>query len=339
MPAGKNAGFRYRIIDQALTNRHKRWRYTDLIEHVSEKLAEEYDIYKGISKRQFDDDIRIMRKDFPEGYGAPIVRKDGDIYYEDPDFSINNNPLNDTDIENLKEVLRLIKPFQALPQLMELETIIGKVQGAISRHLGDEIISLDHNPEARGLQFIEKLYQLIRDEKVISILYKPFNKPNERTFLIHPFLIKEYNNRWFLQGWVPETDKYINLGLDRVVSITVADGRPDKAKREKLISLQKNIVGISFAADEMPVTIRLWFNKEQAPYITTKPLHASQELIAENETGITVDLQLVPNFELEQLILSYGERVKVMEPLLLQQRIAERLGLALDNYKPTYRME
>ena len=332
MPIGKNASYRYRIIDQALSNKYKRWTYDDLLKLVCEKLAEEYDISKGISKRQFDDDIRIMRKDFPEGYGAPIIRKGCDIFYEDPDFSINNNPLNDTDIENLKEVLRLIKPFQSLPQLLELENIIGKVQGAISQQKGDEIISLDHNPKVKGLQFIEQLYQLIREEKVISVLYKPFNKPDETTFVIHPFLIKEFNNRWFLQGWVPESDKYINLGLDRIISIVPAGGETNKTKREKLINLQKNIVGISFAEGETPITIKLLFNKEQAPYITTKPLHPSQELIEEKETGIIVTLTLVPNFELEQLILSFGERIKVLEPESLATRIAERLKLALGRY-------
>lgn len=332
MPTGKNASYRYRIIDQALANKYKNWRYEDLIEHVCEKLAEEYDISKGISKRQFDDDLRIMRKDPPEGFGAPIIRLGGDIYYDDPDFSINNNPLNNTDIENLKEVLRLIKPFRSLPMLSELESIIGKVQGAISQQKGDDIISLDHNPEAKGLQFIEKLYQLIREEKVISVLYKPFNRPDEMSFLIHPFLIKEYNNRWFLQGWLPEIDKYINLGLDRVISISILNGIPDNAKREKLIGLQKNIVGISFVDGEIPVTIRLWFSKEQAPYIITKPIHSSQELIEENESGIVVGLQLVPNFELEQLILGFGERVKVLEPESLARNIADRLGLAKENY-------
>ncbi|MBK6964945.1 MAG: WYL domain-containing protein [Bacteroidales bacterium] len=125
-------------------------------------------------------------------------------------------------------------------------------------------------------------------------LYKPFNKDTETTFVIHPFLIKEYNNRWFLQGWVPETDNYINLALDRVVSINIAKWKARQSKKEKLISLQKNIVGISFANGEMPVKILLWFSKEQAPYITTKPLHPSQELIEENKTGIIITLSLFP---------------------------------------------
>ena len=332
MPIGKNASYRYRIIDQALANKYKKWRYEDLIEHVCEKLAEEYDISKGISKRQFDDDLRIMRKDPPEGFGAPIIRLGGDIYYDDPDFSINNNPLNNTDIENLKEVLRLIKPFRSLPMLSELESIIGKVQGAISLQKGDEIISLDHNPEAKGLHFIEKLYQLIREEKVISVVYKPFNRPDEMSFLIHPFLIKEYNNRWFLQGWLPETDKYINLGLDRIISFSIVDGVSDKSKRNKLIALQRNIVGISFSEEEKPSIIHLRFNDEQAPYIITKPIHYSQKLIKSTDNGILISIELVINFELEQLILGYGERVKVIKPKSLVRRIENRLKTAAENY-------
>lgn len=333
MPVGKNAGYRYRIIDQALSNKHKRWIYTDLIEHVSEKLAEEYDIEKGISKRQFDYDLMIMRKDPPEGYGAPIIRKFGEIYYEDPDFSINNNPLNDTDIENLKEVLRLIRPFQSLPQLMELETIIGKVQGAISQHMGDEIISMDHNPQAKGLQFVERLYKMIKEEKVVSVLYKPFIKDAETNFIIHPFLIKEYNNRWFLQGWVPETGKYINLALDRMIEIKSLNEKSDKSKRKKLMDLQKKIVGISFVEGEKPQSIRLWFNYLQAPYIKTKPLHPGQKIVEETQTGIVISLNLVLNFELEQLILSYGERVKVLEPDSLAEKIASRIKASAENYK------
>jgi len=333
MPAGKNASYRYRIIDQALSNKYRRWSYNDLLEHVSEKLAEEYDILKGISKRQFDYDLQIMRKDPPEGYGAPIIRKGCEIYYDDPDFSINNNPLNDTDIENLKEVMRLIKPFQSLPQLMELETIIGKVQGAISQHVADEIISMDHNPQAKGLQFVERLYKMIKEEKIVSVLYKPFIKDAETNFIIHPFLIKEFNNRWFLQGWVPEAGKYINLALDRILEIKSLNGKSDKTKRKKLMDLQKKVVGISFIEGEEPQAIRLWFNYLQAPYIKTKPLHPSQKIVEENETGIVISLKLVPNFELEQLILGYGERAKVLEPDSLAEKIASRIKASIENYK------
>lgn len=331
MPTGKNAGYRYRIIDQALSNRNKIWRYDDLLEHVSEKLAEEYDIYKGISKRQFDDDLRIMRKDPPEGYGAPIIRKDGDIYYEDKNFSINNNPLNDIDIENLKEVVRLLRPFRSLPQLTFLENVVSRVQGTIMRNNSDGFVILDHISGVAGLEHLEYIYNLTRSGQVIKVLYKPFRK-EERLVIIHPLLLREYNNRWFLQGWLPEIQKFTNLGLDRILNIETTQESVDFNKREILRNLNNQVVGISFVQDTQPVAVVLKFVQEQIDYILTKPIHTTQRIIEDGANFLMVEIMVNPNFELEQLILSFGERVEVTEPVSLRNRIAERIKLAGTRY-------
>ena len=333
MPAGKNASYRYRLIDNALRNTGRRWNYIDLIQHVSEKLAEEFDIIKGISQRQFDDDLRIMRKDPPQGYGAPIVREGGEIYYEDPKFSINDNPLNDTDVEVLNEVLRLIKPFQSLPQLRELETIVGKVQGTISQSTGEQIIELEHNPNAKGLIHLEKLYPLIKDGREIQVNYQPFNWFEPIIQLLHPYLIKEYNNRWFLLGWLPEDKRFTVLGLDRIISYKETSGQVNKTKKKDMLKLQKQIIGVSVAEGKSLVELKIWVNAAQVPYIVTKPLHSSQKLVAEQPDGCIFSLQLIPNFELEQSILAYGERVKVLEPIELQDKILSRLKDAVQLYK------
>jgi predicted DNA-binding transcriptional regulator YafY len=332
MSTGKNASYRYRLIDQALRNKGRRWYYLDLIQHVSEKLAEEFDIEKGISQRQFDDDLRIMRKDPPQGYGAPIIRQGGEIYYEDPNFSINDNPLNETDIESLKEVLRLIKPFQSLPQLRELETILGKVQGTISQSTGEQIIELEHNPNAKGLVHLEGLYPLIKDGREILVSYKPFNWIEEIEYLIHPFLIKEYNNRWFLLGWNPNEKKFTVLGLDRILKFKETGNGIIKSKQKELAQLRQNIIGVSFMEGAKPVEVKLWVSAAQVPYLITKPLHLSQKLIEEQADGSILSFKLVPNFELEQMILMYGERVKVIVPMELADRIKERIRKSLEQY-------
>ena len=173
MPKGKNASYRDRLIDLALRNTGRKWTFDDLLNHLCDKHEEEFDVnlngnkLSALSHRQLAEDIHIMRKDPPQGFSAPIIRKEGFVYYEDTSFSINDNPLDNTDVERLDEVLRLIKSFHFLPQLSELETVIGKVQGAISQNLGEQIIELEHNPNAKGLVHLEKLYPLIKDEKEI----------------------------------------------------------------------------------------------------------------------------------------------------------------------------
>ena len=232
----------------------------------------------------------------------------------------------------MQEILRLIKPFQSLPQLRELETIIGKVQGTISQNTGDQIIVLDHNPNVKGLNLIETLYPLIKEEKIVSIKYKPFSREEEIEYLLHPFLIKEYNNRWFLIGWLPAKNKYTVLGIDRIVQITEQAGKIDKTKKNELVLLQKSILGVSFTEGVLPTEIKLWITLEQLPYILTKPLHPSQKLIEEHSDGSIITLNLVPNYELEQLLLSFGEKIKVLEPELLQIRIQKRLKDAIALY-------
>ena len=69
----------------------------------------------------------------------------------------------------------------------------------------------------------------------------------------------------------------------------------------------------------------------QAPYIITKPLHETQKHY-EVEDGLLVKLSLIPNFELEQLILSFGDGVKVITPIHLKDKIVSRIQNSLNQY-------
>ena len=77
----------------------------------------------------------------------------------------------------------------------------------------------------------------------------------------------------------------------------------------------------------------LFVDKYHAPYVLTKPIHYSQKMIKEDETGIIIRIDVVLNFELEREILGFGEFVKVLAPRMLASRIRQRLGKAKQGYK------
>jgi predicted DNA-binding transcriptional regulator YafY len=81
----------------------------------------------------------------------------------------------------------------------------------------------------------------------------------------------------------------------------------------------------------MSEKVKLWFSPAQAPYIHTKPLHGTQKE-KWDERGLTITIEVIPNVELEQLILRYGENCKVLEPDYLRQQIQERLKKSIQNY-------
>lgn len=76
----------------------------------------------------------------------------------------------------------------------------------------------------------------------------------------------------------------------------------------------------------------LKLTNELYPYIETKPLHGSQKVKEKNENYTIIELELIPNYELESLILSYGEGVVIIAPESLREHVKNRIQLTLNNY-------
>ena len=75
-----------------------------------------------------------------------------------------------------------------------------------------------------------------------------------------------------------------------------------------------------------------WFSVKSAPYVLSKPLHGSQRKLSDDQNGLLIEIEVIPNFELETLILSYGERVKVLAPEHFKDRISARIKEMATNY-------
>jgi len=86
------------------------------------------------------------------------------------------------------------------------------------------------------------------------------------------------------------------------------------------------MIGVSRPSNGVLTRIQIKFIPEQAPYIKTKPLHGSQRIISENEDGLIIQIEVIPNYELESLILSFGDSCEVISPTFLRQKITERKG-------------
>ena len=69
----------------------------------------------------------------------------------------------------------------------------------------------------------------------------------------------------------------------------------------------------------------LKFNLKNAPYVKTKPLHHSQQILREDENGMIVRIDVIPNFELEREILGFSECVEVLGPRNLKRLIQYRV--------------
>jgi len=335
MPNNKNAIIRYQALDKCFRNPGRRYFVEDLLEACNRAIQEFDPAAEGIQRRQFYEDIRFMVSE--QGWSVPLEKhKDGKrVYYryEDLKFSINNQPINETEANQIKAALLVLSRFKGLPQFEWINEIIPKFEQSFNfRPESREIIGFDHNEFLRGIDRIGELFNAISYHKVLSITYKPFQAPQPYINLLHPYYLKQYNSRWFLLGYNPELGKITILALDRIEKVEETGAYYSPNKNLNFQEYFDDIVGVSRQEDEKPVKVELFVTKELVPYIQTKPIHGSQKRVSQDERGLVISLKVIPNFELEQLILSHGEKMQVLAPEGFRERIEGRLKAALSLY-------
>lgn len=331
MPLNKNAGYRYRLIDYCLSNKYRRWKYKDLLNYISKKVALEFDIDKGISKRTFDYDIQLMRKDPPEGFGAPIIRQNEEIYYSDPDFTISQQPLREEEKDQLKEAFSALSRFKGLPQFEWIQDLETKLDLGLQA-MEYEIIQFDSNPDLKGREHLGKLFEAIRMKDSLKIEYQSFKYDSSEDFMFSPYFLKEYNNRWFLFGWRKGYDFLNNLALDRILKINTSSIPFIENKQIDFNHYFDDIIGVSLDSRLAKEKIVIKVSSEMYPYVETKPIHTSQEKICSDQESTTISIEVISNFELFKSLFALGEFIEVLSPPELREKMAEKIRILYSKY-------
>ena len=252
--------------------------------------------------------------------------------YEDADFSIYNTPLNEDDIMLLSESVSMLRRFKVMPGFEWIDELNARLQTSINAS-AKPVIGFDDNERLRGINFFSDLFNAINEQKAICICYKPYNG-KESECIIHPYYLKQYNQRWFLFGLNHKRGEISNFALDRILYIQQSNVKYMPNTAVNFDEYFKNIIGVTFIKGVEPTLIQLWINKEQLPYTLSKPLHHSQKVIKRNDDGsATISIKVIPNFELTQLLLSFGERIKVLSPTFLKEEIKQRIENNYMNYQ------
>ncbi|MEM7162569.1 MAG: WYL domain-containing protein [Bacteroidota bacterium] len=336
MAQNKNALIRYKTIDKCLQNKYRNWTLNDLIEACSDALHE----YEGrdinVSKRSVQLDIQLMRSD-KLGYNAPIEVYDKKFYrYADENYSITDIPLTENDMNVLTETVEMLKQFKDFSLFSELGGIIHRLEDKIHTEKTNQsaIIYLEKNENLKGLEHLDALYQAILKKLCLNLSYQSFRakKPGEVVF--HPFILKEFNNRWFVLGKKGANSQVMTLALDRILKIDFNLDIPYLNEEFDGDEYYKDTIGVTVMNDSQLKEIEMKIDKHNAPYVLTKPFHHSQEILETDAKGnITIRIKVHLNFELERLILGFGDAIQVLKPRQLKQRIKKKLQRAIENYE------
>ncbi len=334
MATNKHAIIRYQTLDKCFRNPGRTYYIDDLIEACNVAIYEYSGIEEGVKRRQILDDIKFMESE--QGWRIPLehIRNGHKVYYryEDMNFSINNQPLNETEENQLKEALLTLSRFRGMPQFEWMDEIAARLDSGLGlSKTNTPIIGFEQNDYLQGLEHITPLYNAILYKKALQISYKSFKQKKVQCFILHPYYLKQYKSRWFVFGLNEEVMQITNLALDRIEGIDVCKNNYI-ANTIDFGEYFEDVIGVTVTKGAATERIVLKVSRELYPYIKTKPLHGSQKLKETDDAYAIFELELIPNYELESLILSFGEGIEVVAPETLRERIKNRIEQTLNNY-------
>ena len=151
---------------------------------------------------------------------------------------------------------------------------------------------------------------------------------------MHPYLLKEFRNRWFLIGRTGTNKTITTYGLERIKAIKNSDAEFIPNDLFDPFIYYENVVGVTVYPGDVPQKIHIKAFPSCVPYIKTKPIHKHQKSIKDFKDGsVLFELNVIVNFELKSILLSYGEGIEIKKPSSLRAQIKSELKKMSGYYK------
>lgn len=353
----KAAYQRYLIIDECLSNRTwNGWTKMELLEKLKNpdsnvRRQTEGDEYymdadrKGMRQLEYDlEDMFDVHGLLAEQYLKK--ERDGKLMrysYKDPKFSLRSMPISSLEALHLKSVLEMLSRLKGLPQQKWIVEAIDNLKKLYKVEISQstEVVEYDSTDYTISGVYLEKfygpLYDAIVGKRVIKIRWNSY-KDGEQEDSLHPYLLKQYNHRWYIIG-KSEREKakgkeiIYNVALDRMIPYSENEvvGTNNKVEYEEydMEEFYYDLVGVTFTP-EGPQKIKLKVADALKPYIESKPLHVTQTSIKDDNTfTITVHI----NYELKSLLRQHGKGLEVLEPLSLREEMRKEYELLAEKHK------
>jgi predicted DNA-binding transcriptional regulator YafY len=338
MPANKYALLRYRIIDRCLTNKGKAYPTREDLRQACEDAL----FGSGgdaISLSTIDKDIWAMKNENELGYYAPIKfsKQFGGYFYEEEGYSISELSLGDEDLEAIRFATATLQQFRSIPIFKQYESAIDKIINRvnISPNPDDsslaKYIQFEKSTVSLGHEHLTPLLEHIKSKKSIRIHYRKFSDDILNEYELHPYLLKEFHNRWYLVAFNPQRNAVRTYGLERIEKLETAERKFTIDKSFDPDLFFKHTIGIT-ERSEKPENIELRFESATGKYLETQPIHPSQETSRRDGNFVYVSLHVLVTTELINLILSFGHQVKVIKPKKLATKIQHELEQSLKLY-------
>jgi hypothetical protein len=325
MPIDKNIEKRIRFLDEIF----QRGRYTK--EELLSALEEHFNGDMSISQRTLENDLKRIND---RTNNLQKIR-DGRVFlysYEDKTKTYFDQ-MDENVSMALRGMMSYMSGLQGFKQFKELQECVYDICNKYDINIDDPIFSFENTDRLYNDIILNKnlnnLHRFIENEQIVSIKMTSFNWDDDsliKEYIIHPYHLKEYNNRWYLIGYCEDDerkDKTV-LPVDRMKHIVERDGEYREPTEDVDYS---KIFDDRIGVGDGPIVNLVIKVRSQLryKYLMSKHMHRSQRELGEQDGCHLLGFKLVNNKELHQQLRSYGDEIEVMEPQTLRDSIAKSI--------------
>ncbi len=239
------------------------------------------------------------------------------------DVKIKCNAYNEYYIEEASD-LRGADLRLRLLNLMSIDSLLKD-----SKELSDQIL---FEPIPSGEKFLAPIIEAMRDKTAIEMTYQGFTKDYPATFIVEPYCLKMFKQRWYVLAYSPGIDKLYLYSLDRIHAIEPTTQKYKIPADFNAEFYFRNVYGVSGMEDE-PQEVEIKIEAYQANFLRSLPLHPSQTEIERQEQFSIFRYNLVPAFEFKQELRKHGSVLEVLKPQWLRDEFRKDLEYQLSKYQ------
>ena len=291
----------------------------------------------GVSERTLKEDIAFLRLEYQAS--VSYCRREKGYFYASPFDLMAQLSLTPKDFQTLDTAVAALGQFKELPLFEDLRGTVDKIENAVKFRFRPSLqshrIQFESAPSCKGIELIGPFLQWASACQAVEFDYQKHEDVPLEHYDLHPYLVKEYRNRWYVLGFCPRRDGLRIFGLDRILpeSLLARDEYfdfPDFDARHYF----SQALGIAIYEEE-PQEVVLSMTVEQGRFFKAQPFFpfAEEDVLIEGGEEFRVRFpQIIINQELVMEVARWGNRIKVVSPDSLRDQVKNYLRNALALY-------
>lgn len=324
MPLNKDQLLRYQVLNRCFRNRSQLYDIHALVHACQQATLEVNE--KSVSKRTVQNDIQRLKMDpYNVEFDDTLLKQH---YYRYADTSFNLDVVADLSQREktaLHDTVELIRPLTEDPDISNplMQWMFMSLQRLeVGKPLAEEspCVAFENNGALAGMGNFGPLLECIMNRQPVTLRYRSFRSTKARDINVHPYLLKQYNSRWYLIATPEGYATIAAYALDRILTVTLwkTDYLPCNSDLDALFA---DTIGVTLNPQAPVEQLILKVAANRYPYIQTKPFSERQKIVSRVDNTVTITFPMRLNPELVSEILSFGSDIEVVEPMELRLEI------------------